>query len=247
MALVDEFERTGNRLFRWRSYLPLARRALFLVAMRDYHYLGNSHTLDHIWEAFCLSVSFFGLVIRAATVGHTPRETSGRNTHRQVAKSLNTTGMYSIVRNPLYLGNFFMGLGIALFAHFWWLALIYTLVFWLYYERIIFAEEAFLTREFGDEYRNWAAVTPAMVPRVRLYKRAALPFSLRNVLRREYNGFFAVILVMYLFEVVGDIVVEGHVDFDWGWAVLVGVGFTVWAILRTLKKHTKLLSVDGRA
>ncbi|MGC9453013.1 MAG: methyltransferase family protein, partial [Oceanipulchritudo sp.] len=50
--------------------------------------------------------------------------TSGRNTKQQVAYSLNTTGFYSVVRNPLYLGNFFMYLGIALFTHHWWLVLV---------------------------------------------------------------------------------------------------------------------------
>jgi len=51
--------------------------------------------------------------------------------------------MYSMVRNPLYLGNFFMGLAPVLFMHTWWLCVIYVLAFILYYERIIVKEEAF--------------------------------------------------------------------------------------------------------
>ena len=158
MALREEFERTGNWLFRWRSYLPLALIGIFLLALREYEYPGHSERLDALWEAVCLFVSFFGLAIRIFTVGHTPKRTSGRNTKEQVANTLNTTGIYSVVRHPLYLGNFFMGLGIALFAHLWWLTLIYMLVFWIYYERIMFAEEAFLTNKFGNEYIKWAEV-----------------------------------------------------------------------------------------
>jgi protein-S-isoprenylcysteine O-methyltransferase Ste14 len=149
MALKEEFERTGNWLFRWRSYLPLMMIAIFLLALREYEYPGNSENLDHLWEIFCLIVSFIGFGIRVFTVGHTPKGTSGRNTKEQVAETLNTSGIYSVVRNPLYLGNFFMGLGLALFAHLWWLTLIYILVFWLYYERIIFAEEEYLRNKFG--------------------------------------------------------------------------------------------------
>ena len=100
------------------------------------------------------------LAIRAYTIGHTPKGTSGRNTKKQVANALNTTGAYSLVRNPLYLGIFFMGLGVALFAHLWWLTLIYVLAFWLYYERVIFAEEAYLRDKFGAEYLSWADRTP---------------------------------------------------------------------------------------
>ena len=105
MALREEFESSGNWLFRWRSYLPVAGLAIILLAFREYEYPGNSETLDHIWEVVCLLVSFFGLAIRAYTIGHAPGGTSGRNTKRQKADTLNTTGAYSLVRNPLYLGR----------------------------------------------------------------------------------------------------------------------------------------------
>ncbi len=246
MALIEEFENTGKLLFRWRSYLPLIVIGIFLLAMREYEYPGHSEELDHLWESFCLIISFFGLGIRIFTIGHTPKGTSGRNTKKQVADTLNTTGIYSVVRNPLYLGNFFMGLGIALFAHLWWLTLIYILSFWLYYERIIFAEEAYLRNKFGDEYLAWANVTPVFVPKIRNYRKSNLPFSLRNVLRREYNGFFAVIVVLFVLEVAGDVVAENKIEVDLMWTVLLGVGFIVWMALRTLKKKTTLLDVEGR-
>lgn len=246
MALREEFERTGNWLFRWRSYLPLALIGVFLLALREYEYPGHSERLDALWEALCLSVSFFGLAIRIFTVGHTPKRTSGRNTKEQVANTLNTTGIYSVVRHPLYLGNFFMGLGIALFEHLWWLTLIYMLVFWLYYERIMFAEEAFLRNKFGNEYIKWAEITPAFIPRFKNYVKPNLPFSIKNILKREYNGFFMIIIVLFIFEVAGDLVAEQKFEVDLYWVVILSVGFVVWMVLRTLKKKTNLLNVDGR-
>ncbi len=56
-------------------------------------------------------ISFFGLALRVIVVGHAPYGTSGRNTREQVADTLNTTGMYSIVRHPLYLANYLIILG----------------------------------------------------------------------------------------------------------------------------------------
>jgi len=246
MPLREEFEDTGNWLFRWRSYLPLLVIGIFLLALQDYEYPGHDQTVDQIWEAICLVISFFGLTIRILTIGYTPRGTSGRNTREQVADSLNTRGLYSVVRNPLYLGNFFMGLGLALFAHLWWLTLIYVLIFWLYYERIICAEEAYLRNKFGHEFLEWAERIPVFIPRFKQYRRADLPFSFKTVLRREYNGFFAVVMVMFLLETVGDIHVRGGFTVDTDWIVLVSTSFIIWIVLRSLKKYTHVLDVDGR-
>jgi len=246
MALREEFERAGSWLFRWRSYFPLIMIGIFLLALREYEYPGHSEKLDHLWEVFCLIISFFGLGIRMFTIGTTPKGTSGRNTREQVADILNTAGIYSVVRNPLYLGNFFMWLGIALFANLWWLTLIYVLVFWLYYERIIFAEEAYLRNKFGNEYLVWADSTPVFIPKPGQYRKTNLPFSWKTVLKREYNGFFAIIMVMFILETVGELFAEGAFDFDFGWILLVSIGFIIWLTLRSLKKYTTILHVEGR-
>ncbi|MFQ5457828.1 MAG: methyltransferase family protein [Myxococcota bacterium] len=246
MALIEEFEKAGNWLFRFRSYLPLVVIGLLFAAMPEYEYLGDNETLNFFWEGFCLTVSFVGLGIRVITIGHTPRGTSGRNIKRQMANSLNTAGMYSVVRNPLYLGNFFMGLGVALFPHLWWLAVIYIFSFWLYYERIVFAEEAYLRDKFGSEFIDWAGVTPAIFPSFGRYRKAELPLSWKNVLRREHNGFFAIIVLMFAIDTVGEFFAADRIGVHRGWAVLLGIGFTIWITIRLLKKYTTVLKAEGR-
>ena len=246
MALREEFEGEGNWLFRWRSYLPLVLLVLVLIVMEDFTYLGNSTTLDTVWEVFCVLVSSVGLAVRAFTIGYAPRGTSGRNTAGQMAEVLNTTGIYSIVRHPLYVGNFIMWLGLSLFPHLWWLTVIYILAFWLYYERIMYTEEHFLRGKFGEQYDAWAEKTPPFIPNVKLWRPPNLPFSFRNVLRREYNGFFAMVVTFFVLEVRGDLAVEGRLILETGWLILLGVSFVIWLVLRTLKRKTALLDVEGR-
>jgi len=246
MALREDFESSGNWLFRWRSYIPLVMVVVLLLAMREYSLPGGSETTDQIWETFCLVVCFSGLGIRILTIGYTPKGTSGRNTKKQVAFTLNTTGMYSVTRNPLYLGNFVMGLGFALFFRLWWLVVIYVLSFWLYYERIIFAEEEFLRRKFGDEYLDWANRTPVFIPKPGNFRKADLYFSWKNVLKREYNGFLTIIVTMFALEAAAGLFVRGTLVIDNFWLVLLPFGLTVWATFRTLKKHTTLLNEEGR-
>ncbi|HEX5472733.1 MAG TPA: isoprenylcysteine carboxylmethyltransferase family protein [Lacipirellulaceae bacterium] len=245
MALVEEFQSQGQWLFRWRSYLPLILLPLIGVAMTTAD-LRSQARLDESWDYFCLAVSFLGLIVRVLTVGCVPQQTSGRNTTELIADELNTTGMYSIVRHPLYLGNFLIGFGVSLVQCAWWLPVIYSLAFWLYYERIMFAEEAFLLQKFGDDYRRWAAVTPAFLPRFSKWRAALLPFSWLHVLRREYTGLITVILChtgQVFFE---RLITDHRIVWEAFWATLLFSGLTAYFSLRWLTRNTTLLNVPGR-
>ena len=246
MALREEFENQGNWLFRWRSYLPLLLIGVILIGLRHFEYPGQSHRLDQLWEIACIAISLLGLGIRAFTIGHAPKNTSGRNTSKQVAETLNVTGIYSLVRHPLYVGNFFCWLGISLFVRIWWINLITIFIFWLYYERIMFAEEEFLRKKFGEQYEQWAKKTPAFFPRFSSWIPPDLPFSLKNVFKREYSGFFAIIASFTFLEIIGDIFAEGRLEIDLMWTILFFLGLIVYVVLRFLKKKTKFLHIDGR-
>jgi len=247
VALREEYERSGNWLFRWRSYLPLFLVILLFAGLKYFHYPRGSHHWDRLWEMLCMGISFFGLAIRVISVGYSPPGTSGRNTTSgQAAASLNTTGMYSIVRHPLYAGNFFIILGLALFMHEWWITTATVIIFLLYYERIMFAEEEFLRRKFGQAFVEWAAVTPAYVPSFKNWKRPAEKFSWRKVLRREYSAFFGIIASYTALELVTDWKVEGKPEFDRLWFWLFIVGLSVYVLLKWLKKKTRLLQQQGR-
>jgi len=240
MAFREELEISGNWLFQWRSYLPLLMLGIALLDMRHFTYLNNDYERNLYWEAFCLIVSLVGLIIRAAVVGYVSEGTSGRNTRRQEAASLNTTGMYSIVRHPLYLGNLFIWLGISLFIRHWYMSLICMFVFWLYYERIIFAEEEFLRRKFGQEFEKWARNIPCFIPELGRWKAPSMPFLWKKVLKDEYSGLFAIIVSFVFLDVLGTRIVLGKMKFYWQWQVLFWMGISTYLTLRTMKKKGML-------
>ena len=242
MPMIEEMHSAGTWLFRWRSYLPLVTFVLILAAMGQFSYPFDSHGLDQLWELICLGVSLGGLLIRVLIVGYTPRGTSGRNTRRQVAESLNTDGLYSIVRNPLYLGNFLVGVGPVLVLRVGWAPVIYALLFMLYYERIIFAEEMFLREKFGPAYIEWASHTPAFFPRFSNWQPPQHLFNWRQVLRREHQTLFLIISVYYLVEIAGEWRL-GHALFaDALWNGLAIAGLFLFGAVRWLRNRTTLLS-----
>jgi len=253
MRLVDRLERDGGILFRWRSVLPLVLLPAWLVAIADgairQESLGEG--ISDLWTVVTLVFSLAGLAVRCATIGSVPARTSGRNTRGQQAEVLNTTGMYSVVRHPLYLGNCLMILGVALATKTLWFPVVAGLAFWLYIERVILAEEAFLAERFGKRFLQWAAHTPAFLPRPRGWRAPALSFSLRTVLQREHHGFLAVAAAFTAFEAFVDLFVEGDaladwLDKDWPWPALLAAAVVLYATVQTLRKRTHLLQVPGR-
>jgi protein-S-isoprenylcysteine O-methyltransferase Ste14 len=246
MALREQMALVGQDLFRWRSYLPAVCLLLFAAGFVHYRYPLGSHRLDQLWEGVCLAVAGAGLAVRALVVGYTPRGTSGRNTHRQKARQLNTTGMYSLVRHPLYLANLLIFLGVVLFFHQWAITSVAALAYWLYYERIMLAEEDYLRAAFGAEFEDWAERTPAFLPRLGGWVRPERPFSFRNVLRREHNTFFGVVLTMTALEVVSERVVSGRFGLEPMWGVIFFPSLAVYLTLHALKHFTRVLEVPGR-
>ena len=212
MAQIEEFRYTGRWLFRRRSFLPLLTISIFVIALIHFTYPEGSHKLDILWEILCFTISFLGLGIRIYTVGHAPKGTSGRNTKDQKAYILNTTGMYSLVRHPLYLGNFLIWLGITCFTRSYFFSLATILLFFLYYERIIFVEEEFLREKFGQTFIEWAEKTSMMLPSFKNWRKPSLPFSLKTILKREYTGFFVIIASFTCLEVIGDLFYEGKLQ-----------------------------------
>lgn len=248
MALREEFAKSGNWLFRWRSYLPLLIVPLLLAALPQSKYLEKTlgETAEYLWEGFCALVSFSGLLVRCLVVAYAPKRTSGRNTEHQKAETLNTTGLYSVVRHPLYLGNFFIFLGMVLFVQVVWFAILAVLSFWLYYERIMFAEEEFLRGKFGDTFLAWAEKTPAFWPGFRNWQQPALTFSFRNILKREYTAFFLIIASLTMLDAAGDMFTGGKLKIDEVWLTLFIIGLVVYLVLRTLRTKTRILHVEGR-
>ena len=238
-------EKTGNWLFKRRSYLPMTLYiALVLVLWLSPNELVSYQNLS--WCIICLLVNFFGIFIRAITIGFTPKNTSGRNTHAQVADVLNTSVIYAHVRHPLYLGNYFMWLGLLLYVGNFWFVMVVSLIYWLYYERIMLAEEEFLRRKFKNTYEKWAKNVPAFIPKFQKWKSANLSFSFRNVLKREYSGLLASVVSFAFINMLKNYFYLQQIHLDAFWLIVFAVGTSLAISLRTIKKTTNWLEVAGR-
>jgi len=237
MLTKDHFKCSGMFLFRWRGYLPL----IFLAAVFATQYFDRAprEQSDTAWALVCLAIGIVGIVIRVFTVAFVPYMTSGRGTDAPYAESLNTTGMYSITRNPIYLGNFFTFLSPVLFTRNLWLLAMYVAVFALYHERIISAEECFLQRKFGQAYQSWSKKTPAFFPNPALWRKSARSFSWKMALRRECISLFTLIATIWgilLFELYLD---HRNIVFDQLWVAMFALSGAIYLLVALAVQFTK--------
>lgn len=188
----------GNWLFHYRNFLfPVFYLALFIPS--------PPVIINTIWaETAGVVIILCGMLVRAITIGLVYIVRGGRN-RTIYADRLVTEGIYSICRNPMYLGNILLLLGFGLFANSLWFMVIFFPLFVLFYVAIIKAEEAFLLNKFGNEFNTYRKSVSALIPRLGRIGSTfrGHSFKWKKVLSKEHNSLYLYIsgiLLLLLFK-----------------------------------------------
>jgi hypothetical protein len=143
-------------------------------------------------DAVGLLVAMSGQLLRVLVIGLQYITRGGQN--RQVwANSLVEGGMFAHSRNPLYVGNLLIILGLAIVHNGWAMYLVTVPAFLFIYAAIVSAEEEYLRTRFGDAYVAYCSRVPRWLPSLSgvmvTIKRGS--FDTLKVLRKEYGTPFA--------------------------------------------------------
>jgi protein-S-isoprenylcysteine O-methyltransferase Ste14 len=235
------------------SFAPLLMIPIVTFVVVLYAWPFDSLAFHETWEIWCLLLSFAGLGIRMLAAGQSS-DSAMRAANFYRSETLNTQGIYSVVRHPRYLGDYFIGLGVVLIPFVWWLPVAYSLLFYAQYRRRMAVEDSQLRHKFGARYTQWEAVTPALMPRLwrrgpeasRQTRRAAYQsFSFRTALKREYAGIFLVIFLHSSVEWLEHLILERRVMLEQFWIVVALVGLTACLLVRYLARHTRVLNAPA--
>jgi predicted ATP-grasp superfamily ATP-dependent carboligase/protein-S-isoprenylcysteine O-methyltransferase Ste14 len=234
-ALRTNLRRLGGWFSRRRSYVPMALSIAVIAAMRGFTYPLGEHRLDLAWEGFCLALSLVGLTIRTLTAGYCADPNAGPGGGR----SLDTTGMHSIMQQPYRFGTLLMWLGVAAFPRKAWLPAITVAAFWLYSRAALQAEAAELRQRFGAAYLEWKARTPEFLPKLWGWKRPREKFIASRALQHEPTALFAAVACLTLLEALGELRLTSHMSIDVEWAGLLTTTAVVYASLLIVRfKHS---------
>ena len=183
--------RYGNFMFRYRNAVfPVVLVALFLAFRPQWP--RGSEPLDNLLDAVGVFVAMLGQLMRIAVIGYAYIVRGGRQ-GRVYAEGLVTEGFFAHSRNPLYLGNILVLLGLFLIHNNPSVYIIGLPFFVVGYMAIVAAEEAFLGEKFGAGYDAYRAAVPRWFPRLRRIREslAGMRFNWRRVILREYGSTYA--------------------------------------------------------
>ena len=221
-----ELARSGEVLFRIRGHyltgVVIIGALIAYVVDDDGPFV--SEAIDRIWFWGSVAVAVIGALIRIVTSGFAAPGTSGNSKDVPKAAELNTTGPYSLVRNPLYVGRIVNFTGLAMMSGSWEYGLAVFLISVLIYERVAVFEEEFLRKEFAQAHAKWAAEVPFLLPRLHGWVKPKYPFWWRRCIRRENKKLFWLATAIMLYDFARH-------DFDLRHASDEPMGYVVWAAL----------------
>jgi protein-S-isoprenylcysteine O-methyltransferase Ste14 len=235
--------RYGNFLFRYRNgVFPLVMVALF--AMSRPHWPAGRDDYDTLLDITGFAVALLGQLIRSGTVGYAYIIRGGKN--KQVyAEELVTRGLFNHSRNPLYLGNLLIVLGLLLVWNSTFAYLVGGLFFLVGYVAIVAAEEVFLRGKFGAQYDAYAMRVPRWRIRLGDFRSSmeGLSFSWRRVVLKEYNSAAFWISSAFALMLADSLLYQpwgSHTSRHTALASAITLTLLAWGVVRWLKKTKRL-------
>jgi protein-S-isoprenylcysteine O-methyltransferase Ste14 len=179
----------GNFFFRYRNWLFIVLYLLLFVTSTP---LFGERTLGpnyYLWPIIIgLVITVTGQLIRGATIGLAYIIRGGKE-GKVYAEELVTSGIFNHCRNPLYVGNILMLLGVGVLSN----SLLYMAVimplFLLIYQAIVLAEENFLRKKFGASFDQYCSRVNRWIPTLKGIGTTfgSMKFKARRWILKEYN------------------------------------------------------------
>ena len=192
----------GNFFFRYRNALFPVLFVLTALVGRP-HVLFDSPGLDRLLGACGVGVALAGQAVRLLTIGYEYIDRGGK-AGKVYASRLVHGGIYALTRNPMYVGNCLIALGVTMVVGSPAVYLVVLPFFLFVYHALVAAEEAYLRRTFGAEYEAYCARVPRWRPRLNrvVPVLSGLRYNWRRAIRKELSTLAGLCTGLILLPVV---------------------------------------------
>jgi protein-S-isoprenylcysteine O-methyltransferase Ste14 len=152
----------GNFFFGYRNVLFPLIFAFGALTLRP-EIMFNNLIADRLLGAAGIVMALLGQAVRLVTIGFEYIHRGGKD-GQVYAGRLVRGGVYGITRNPMYVGNGLISIGMTMLLGSPLGYLILIPFFLFVYQAIVAAEEAYLRNKFGSEYESYANSVNRYVP-----------------------------------------------------------------------------------
>ena len=233
----------GNFFFQYRNRLfPL----IFLLAALTLRpsIMFESPVADRLVAACGMIIVFVGEAVRLVTIGFEYIHRGGKE-GRVYAGRLVQGGVFGLVRNPMYIGNVLIALGITVYLRSPLGYIILIPLFLFLYQALIAAEEAYLRERFGRDYEDYCRKVNRFAPRIHRIPQAfsGMRFDWRRSVRKDMGTVVGLTMGLILIPL-------WRISFLDGWAAMLSMipfflGLSLaltlgYLVLLRLKKSNRL-------
>jgi protein-S-isoprenylcysteine O-methyltransferase Ste14 len=228
----------GNFFFKYRNLLFILLYGLLFLPSPELFTENIFHAAYKTWPLIIgLFVTVLGQAIRGATIGLAYIVRGGKD-KKVYAEHLVSTGIFSHCRNPLYVGNILMLLGVGILAN----SLIYVAIimplFLFIYQAIVLAEENFLRGKFGADFDAYCTKVNRWIPSLKGIGAtfSSMEFNWKRWVLKEYTTQFIwlagiALLTIRLYQ-IEDVMTNSIYA-----VIILAIGY---GIVRYLKKSGKM-------
>lgn len=182
MSLIE----IGEKLFQWRDYIAIPILMVVLLAANASARTATVGTL----------LILLGQSIRIYTVSFLGTDGLTRDGQTE---SIISHGPFALVRNPLYVGNLTIILGVLIYAGAPVIGFLALTYFLFQYHCIVKYEESILLAKFGDEYQRYMERVPAWIPlKVPVQEDFPVPPSFMSAIKAEKKSMMTIGIVLFL-------------------------------------------------
>ena len=224
--------KTGKFLFKKRTFTPIPIILIVFIFFKPMNLeKGNIPvTLAGIF------LSIIGEIIRIFAVGYSFYGTSGRESYLR-ADNLNVKGIYSIVRNPLYIGNFFIFSGVLIVYSNLIALLLFDFFLIIQYYFIILSEENFLLNKYRKIYEHYCMKVSKIFPNFKNYQKPDHKFNFKKALFKEKSSILNLLIMFIIVFAFKERILLGRIDNPFIYIVPACIFILAYIIIKLQKKR----------
>lgn len=181
--------RIGNFFFKYRNWIFVLFYAALFIPTWPLFSKSQFGINYFIWPiSIGVFITCFGQLIRGLTIGLAYIIRGGKQ-GKPFADKLVTEGIFNHCRNPLYIGNILMLLGIGILANSFVYVFIVIPVFLFIYQAIVIAEEDFLRKKFGRGFDDYCLQVNRWLPNMKGFTKTfnSMSFKWKRWVIKEHT------------------------------------------------------------